>query len=135
MAVDYPESYEQVSEKYDKSGFESLAEEERTVYVVWWLEAEVNNGGFHQYFWNSSSDRANEALAEFEKVGAIKTAALLKSAMTIAFGDESPINRSARQALLEINGESKLEKLGKLDMDFYEYNENFYEYINRYRTK
>ena len=46
MAAEYPDSYNAVSEKYDSTGFESLNEKEQAIYTIWWLEAEVNNGGF-----------------------------------------------------------------------------------------
>ena len=25
----------------------------QALYITWWVEAEVNNGGFNQYYWNS----------------------------------------------------------------------------------
>jgi hypothetical protein len=34
------------------------------------LEAEVNNGGFHQYFYNSAGDNTAEAIRALEEIGA-----------------------------------------------------------------
>ena len=34
----------------------------QAIYATWWVEAEVSNGGFNQYFWNSSGQFASEAV-------------------------------------------------------------------------
>ena len=132
MLAEYPEAFEEVSNKHELSGFDSLNKKERIIYTVWWLEAEVNNGGFHQYFWNSAGDHSSEALDSLKLVGAIQTASLLKSAIKIAFDGEVPKERSVRQKILEENEELIQNKLGKIDFEFYEYKENFYELINSY---
>jgi SMC interacting uncharacterized protein involved in chromosome segregation len=36
--------------------FESWSELEKTVMLVYWLEMEVSNGGFHQFLVNSSGE-------------------------------------------------------------------------------
>jgi hypothetical protein len=132
MSVEYPDAFDEVSEKYDVSGFKSLSEKELIIFTVWWLEAEVNNGGFHQYFWNSAGDHANQTLSALEQVGAVKTAGLLKSAMDIAFEGYAPEERAVRQNLLAKDEENKEEKLGELDSKFYEYKDDFYKLINVY---
>ena len=48
--ISYPDNFELISAKFDAQGFDSLAPTERVVYCIWWLEAEVNNGGFDQFF-------------------------------------------------------------------------------------
>ena len=128
----YPESFDFISKKESLIGFDSLSEKDQIIYSVWWLEAEVNNGGFSQYFWNSAGDHANETLSALEKVGAVKTAGLLKRAMDIAFEGVAPADREARQSLLALNEQNKEDKLGELDSEFYEYSEDFYKLINAY---
>ncbi len=49
---DYENEYEKVK---------ALSNGMQYVYTTWWLEAEVNNGGFNQYFYNSSGQFAEEA--------------------------------------------------------------------------
>src|SRR5688572_17376891 len=39
-----------------------LTDTERRLLAAYWVEAEVNNGGFDQYFFNSAGDNAEEAL-------------------------------------------------------------------------
>ena len=38
------------------------------------LEGEVNNGGFHQYFYNSAGDRTAETIQALEIIGAFAMA-------------------------------------------------------------
>src|SRR5262249_19147060 len=45
------------------------------------LEAEVNNGGFHQYFWNTQGKHANAALRGFQVISAVKHADLMQRAI------------------------------------------------------
>jgi hypothetical protein len=129
---DYPDSYDEVSEKYESFGFDALDRKEQAIYSIWWLEAEVNNGGFHQYFWNSAGDNANVALESLRDIGANETATLLQTAIDIAFEGKFPMPREERQAQLEVDEDSKMDSLGELDSVFYEYNENFYELLDAY---
>ena len=52
------------------------------------LESEVNNGGFEQYFWNSSCTLADVALQAYKAIGAQKYLEFLQRAVALA-GDES----------------------------------------------
>jgi hypothetical protein len=61
----------------------ALPQSVRMVYTTWGVEAEVNNGGFNQYFWNSSRQFAHEALQDFGLIGATGHAALMKRAIAI----------------------------------------------------
>ena len=132
MATKYPESFDVVSEKFESTGFESLNKKEQAIYTIWWLEAEVNNGGFHQYFWNSAGDNAEAALNSLKIIGATKTASLLKQAIDIAFDGRLPDSRSERQEQLEVDEESKEDKLAELDSVFYE---NFYKMLDAYSVQ
>ncbi|MBV1908474.1 MAG: DMP19 family protein [Kangiellaceae bacterium] len=135
MRKNYPDSFILISKKEGLIGFDSLSEEDQIIFSVWWLEAEVNNGGFHQVFWNSAGNYANQTLSALEKVGADKNAALLKSAMDIVFGGVAPVERDARQLLLEQDEERKYEELSELDTEFYKYEENFHKLINEFIVK
>lgn len=59
----------------------SLAPGIRAIYTTWLVDAEVNDGGFHQYFFNSSGQYAGEALAGYELLGADDYAAIMRSAI------------------------------------------------------
>lgn len=135
MAQEYPASFDAVSQKHDVVGFASLTEKEQATYTIWKLEAEINNGGFHQYFWNSAGDHAAIALKSLNNIGANKTASLLQKAIDIAFNGKLPESRLDRQNQLEIDEDSKMDRLGELDSEFFEYSENFYKMLDDYMAQ
>lgn len=53
----------------------------RAIYTTWLVDAEVNAGGFRQYFFNSSGRYAGEALAGYELLAADEYAAVMRSAI------------------------------------------------------
>lgn len=128
----YPDNFEAISKKVESKGTESLEENELLIYVIWSFEAELNNGGFHQYFFNSAGDFAVEAHSSLQKIGAVGMAELLNSAIQIAFNGETPKNRIERQSLLELDEEEKEEALGELGSNFYSSDENIAELVNMY---
>lgn len=46
------------------------------------LEREVNNGGFHQFFFNSSGDHVHETLKGLKAIGAFKTANIVETSIS-----------------------------------------------------
>jgi predicted outer membrane lipoprotein len=110
---------DRTSQRADRIGFDRLSPSEAALLDVGMLQAEVNNGGFDQYFGNSSGDRARGALAGLEAIGAEKTAAIARRAMAV-FGSQGP--PPARQARWEqMQGwKPELEAmLDALDEEFY----------------
>jgi len=70
---------------HTRRGFDSLSEPEKVYYVLTLLRNEINNGGFDQYFFNSSGSHYSRAEAELAKLGATQTLALLHEAKEIIF--------------------------------------------------
>ena len=63
-----------LSEKCDYGELlEKLTEPEKTIYLCQVLEGEINNGGFGQFFYNSSGDFANETLSALKEISAMRT--------------------------------------------------------------
>ena len=60
-----------------------LAKSFQMLYSTWFLQAEVNNGGFSQYFWNSRSQFSKEALQGLRVIGAAEYADLLGKATAV----------------------------------------------------
>lgn len=46
-----------------------LSNPEKTIYLIFQFEGEVNNGGFSQFFYNRSSDFANDTAAALREIG------------------------------------------------------------------
>jgi uncharacterized protein DUF4375 len=97
----------------------------RALYVTSGVEDEVNNGGFNQYYWNSSGKFAGEAVAAFEFFGAHKYAELMREANRIHAAEEAEIAKFKEQGTLQAFSDSyKVSKLGPLDERFYKMDEN-----------
>lgn len=113
--------YEKTSYGEDLS---PLNEWELTVYLVEELQSEIMNGGFDQYFINSSGNHWEDAIIACEAIGAIQTAELLQKAAQ-AYGCELPRDREEREEAIENNAKDGYdEKLTALDSIFYAYEEN-----------
>ncbi|MEP6612841.1 MAG: DMP19 family protein [Mucilaginibacter sp.] len=65
------------------------------------LEREVNNGGFDQYFSNSSGMYADETIKTLKLIGADKTAKILEAAIEPFPNKTVPVDRDLRQQILD----------------------------------
>ena len=98
-----------------------LTQPQKNFYYIQELEGEVNNGGFNQYFFNSSGDYAHETISALKAIGAEKAIKLLQSAIDEFPGHLVPKDRAMRQEILS-KIESKAQKVwDKLDSEFYTY--------------
>jgi hypothetical protein len=57
-----------------------LPKPQQVIYITWTLEVEVNNGGFNQYYYNSSGEFAKLAPEALKLIGATQHAVLTQSA-------------------------------------------------------
>jgi hypothetical protein len=92
----------------------------QAIFATWILEAEVDNGGFNQYFWNISGELADEALAGLLSIGAPRHATALSGAMerVLAEGETWAIFR--RRGTLEALADSYTHvKLKEFDQAFF----------------
>jgi len=88
-------------DRYISAGPCALGPLEKVGVGVWMLEAEVNNGGFDQYYFNSAGDLALQTVDALNAIGASNTASLL-SAANAEFPRSVPtVNRTERQETLD----------------------------------
>ena len=91
----------------------------QVVYISWIVEAEVMNGGFNQYFWNSSCQFAELTPAALRELGAPEAAALMEQALTVAIAEIPTMSKFRSQGTLEAFSESyKHTDLTDLDTPF-----------------
>ncbi len=117
---------------------EKLTEPQKTFYFNQYLEKEINNGGFNQYFYNSSGDFAHQTIISLREINAIKTADILQLAIDQFPNSIVPKDRSERQEILEKIEEKANEVWEQLDKRFLEYEDNLYdlniEFIKQHRS-
>jgi hypothetical protein len=126
------DAYDVAVGKYASSGLTSMTEEEKTVFVVWVTDAEVKNGGFHQYFSNPSGDFASEVSPALERIGAPLAAAVIRRAVAL-FPDGGPaFQRAGRQAQLDAMGGRKSSMFEDLENAWYEHIEDLETCLAKY---
>jgi hypothetical protein len=104
--------------------FSNLTEPEKVFIYVDILERQVNNGGFDQFFNNSSGDYTHEILAAYEKIKAYKTADLIAKAIKAFPVSPVPKDTETRREVMKNLDESIINVWEDLDSKFYEYEEN-----------
>ena len=117
---------------------EKLSESQKIFYYNQELEREINNGGFNQYFYNSSGDCAHQTIISLRQINAIKTAAILQLAIDQFPNSIVPKDQSERWEILEKIEEKAEEVWEQLDKRFLEYEDNLYdlniEFIKQHRS-
>jgi hypothetical protein len=103
-----------------KSGWDALTAAEKHVCAIQELDAEVNNGGFAQYYFNSSGDHWKDAQNGLAAIGARRRHRLM-SATVDKFGDSQPAaDRGTRTAQLSKLVRKKEDPFNEQDNAWYE---------------
>lgn len=126
-------------EKAEQSeDFENLTEAEQTFVYVEALEAEVNNGGFDQYFFNTNGKYSEETLEALKKIGAVKTYKIVQEAFRIFPENPIPKDIEKRRDLLENIDSKTSQRWTELEDQFYLYEENIggllLKYVKGHKT-
>jgi hypothetical protein len=97
----------------------------RFLYVTSIVKGEVDNGGFNQFYWNSSGQFAPDASDAFEFFAATKHASLLREANEIHAREQVEIQKFKDKNTVEAFSQSyDVSKLGPLDDRFYKTDED-----------
>jgi hypothetical protein len=116
-----------------------LTEPQKNFYYNQELEREINNGGFNQYFSNSSGNFAHETIMSLKSIGAFKTVEILQKAIDQFPNKIVPKNREERQLILEKMPETTSEIWNELDQKFFAYEDDLnvlnMEYIRLNKDK
>lgn len=109
---------DEIHKKYYETGFKALTQSEQVIFCMLGLEREVNNGGFDQFFLNSSGEYKDETLDSLRRIGASYTASILEEAIRIVEEPNPPGMKEDKHKDIQY------EKLNDLDNKFYEYKED-----------
>lgn len=100
-----------------------LNDSQRYLYLSQTVYNEVNNGGFAQYFANSSGDYVHESVEALIRIGDQKTAHLLQKAIDKFPSAVVPKDYNKRNALFNILTKKIGDALHELDDAFYRHEE------------
>lgn len=124
---------------YDLGSFEHMSATEKALIGTWELVNEVYNGGFMQYFHNSSREHAKPMIAVLQAYGAIEAAEILGAATALAgpgtpLGDEPGFLNAVKTAPNEVK-----EQLNVLERKFYNDLDNMhlrlFQYLKKHRDE
>jgi hypothetical protein len=101
-------------------GIGSLSRLQRDALCVMNFQAELNNGGMHQYLLNSSGDFAKETADVFRRIGATEAARILEEANAFFGPRGPPIDRETRMAALLALTKCAEDRIYALSNEFYD---------------
>jgi hypothetical protein len=105
---------------HSAGGFQELSDAEKLYYAMTLFQNEINNGGFHQFFFNSSGsyyELIENGLVTFDEP---QTLGLLHQAKRIVFPEIAvPVSVETRRNLLPAPAPDLMNSLDVLDQRFY----------------
>jgi glutathionyl-hydroquinone reductase len=131
--MSYPEDFDDLLCD-TKAEFMQLAPKIQVAYCLHRLEAEVNNGGFHQFFSNSTGEYVTETIHALAEIGALKTVELLERAVSIGFPAGYPNDASQYESAVT-DFAAAVDELDALDQEFFKYADPLTELVNEYLAK
>jgi len=112
---------------------ELLSSPERIFFICQTLEREINNGGFSQFYFNSSGNFAAETPDALSEIGANRTSEIVRQANSLFVKGLNKDRLQCEKMFNEFLTEETEEKLNSLDNDFYKYEDNLlklnYDYV------
>lgn len=111
LPADYRKEYETVT-SWNKS--------RQAIYMIWVLEGEVNNGGYNQYYYNSSGPFYTHLPQALRLVGANKFAAVTEKANEVFEKENEKIKEHQDGTLEGFSKSYEDNSLNKFDTEFYE---------------
>ena len=106
-------------EHYTLDKISKLTKGQQAVFSTWWLEAEVNNGGFNQFYFNSSGQYAEMAEIGFKTIGAEKFLELTLRANNIFTENKERLEEFDDGTMESFSESYKDNPLNDLDTEFY----------------
>ncbi|MCS4225827.1 DMP19 family protein [Sphingobacterium sp. BIGb0165] len=125
LEVVYDNLFRKLSAAYDKE-YEivlSWNKSRQAIYMISQLQAEVNNGGYNQFYFNSSGQFATALPEALKLVGATKFADLTERANSTFEKEKSKITEDQDGTIEGFSKSYENNPLNKFDEEFYKLNE------------
>jgi len=107
----------------EKDDFSNLNEFEKTFIYLDILEQNVSDGGFIQFFFNSSGQFTHEVFQAYHAIKAANTVDILTKAIYLFPEMPVPKNLRIRQQIL-MEKDSNIDLWDEVDSEFYKYEDN-----------
>jgi hypothetical protein len=109
---------EGLDQKAGRIGQDRLTAEEKVVLAIEALEREVNNGGYGQFFINSSKEYTPIVVDALNQIGCADVALLTQQAIDV-LGIEGQVTVEVIDRVMEDESDERDEKLGECDERYY----------------
>lgn len=126
------DAYAVVMDRYERAGPGGLSEPQLDYLTLWWLDADVRNGGFTQYFFNSTGNLAGHAATAAEAAGAFEAARIIRKAVAL-FGRAGPA--ADRDERMEQLSTIESATLAELDTEYYVCSDDLRELLPLYAAR
>lgn len=117
---DYRKEYEYITTQFNSS--------QQAIYISWWFDAEVNNGGLNQYYANPSGQYAKMLPQLLQKMNAIKLVELTERANSIYKSNHKQITEDQDGTIAGFSKSYENNPLNDLDAEYYDLYEEEYLY-------
>lgn len=118
--------------QFGKEDFARQSLPQKVFSSVWAVEAEVNNGGFSQYFQNSSAETAAFVAQALDLIDAPRTAEICRRAIACAFSGGLPLSAEEISEAAADFPDEILAELESLDSEFFAYPHNLTDLLFAY---
>ncbi|MBI9076238.1 MAG: DUF4375 domain-containing protein [Desulfatibacillum sp.] len=108
-----------LDQRADKFGPQSLSQEELVILAIEALEREVNNGGYEQFFINSSYEYSPTIVDALNRIGCSDAAAITQDAID-SLGIRGAITIEKVEQIMKEEDEGREEKLGACDDRYFD---------------
>jgi len=114
-------AFEQAIER-KKEKKQKLSQVELDILAIEAMEREVNNGGYHQFFFNSSKEYAAILPAALKRIGCPKAAQISSEALSY-LGIKGDVTSDKITSSLETLGEKAIDDLARIDERYFKNDE------------
>ena len=123
-----------IAESYEKEPelAKRFSAGQKALYFWWFVDAEVTNGGFVQFYYNGKARYVPAIIKGLEHVGDHDMASLIKRAHKIYLENKSLIEKARKRNLFGSDLYEKLDALSLLDDEYYEINAKTMAIIEKY---
>jgi hypothetical protein len=121
--------------KFGKEDFAIQSVPQKVFSTIWAAESEINNGGFAQYFLNSSCETAPVLVEAFQAIDAPETAEICRRAIVVAFPHGLPSAPEAISSTAAEFSDNTKEQLDALNAEFFDYPHDLTELLFEFVSK
>jgi antitoxin component YwqK of YwqJK toxin-antitoxin module len=113
----------------------SLSYGQKCIHYWWYVNAEVTNGGFIQFYYNGYGPYVPTIIKGLEYIGDKKMAELIQRAESIYQKNKKVIDKAREKDLFDSELYQKLEEMSALDDEYYKLNDKTMAKIEKYIRK